>query len=291
MWWGIAFLSPWLVGLATLWLLPMAVSLYYSFTDYNPVTPDVINGVGLANYIKVFTDQEAMWSAGVTLRYALIAVPFGVFVPLLIAILVNNKGLKGKTGFRMLFYMPSIVPAVASTVIFLRVFNTDFGWVNRLLGSIGITGPGWFFEPGWIPITLTLLSMWYIGGGMIAYMAALQNVPTELYEAAKVDGANALSRFFNITMPMISGVIFFQIIFGVIGAMQYFGNALLIGGTNGNPDRLTLFYNVFLYREGWIFNKMGYASAMAWVLFAFASIITIVLFATQKKWVFYATGD
>jgi multiple sugar transport system permease protein len=291
MWWGIAFLSPWLIGLGVLWLLPMAVSLYYSFTNYNPVAADKTRIIGLDNYIEALTDPIALHAAFVTLRYSVIVVPFSIIVPLLIAMLVNAKNLKGKTGYRMLFYLPTIIPAIAATLIFLRVFNSQTGWINRILGIFGIEGPSWFYDASYIPIALTILSLWYIGGAMIAYIAALQNVPTELYEAATVDGASPVRRFLNITLPMISPVIFFQLVFGVIAALQYFGNALLIGGVNGNPNRETLFYNVFLYRAGWIFNEMGYASALAWLLFLFASAITIALFATQRKWVYYASGD
>lgn len=289
--WGLLLLSPWLIGLVFLWLLPMGVSLYYSVTNFDPVKPEATQFIGLANFTRIFTDEVALWAGFVTFRFMFIYVPFGIVIPLLIALLVSNKSLPTRGIYRFLFYLPSIIPGIAATLIFLRVFNVETGWINRLLAGIGIQGPSWFWDANWVTVTLTMLEFWYIGAGMIQYIAALQNVPLELYEAAKVDGAGPVYRFFRITLPLISSVIYYRLVFAIIFAMQYFGNALLVGGLSGNPDRATLFYNVYLYRAGWTLNEMGYASALAWFLFVLAGGVTIFLFASQKKWVFYQTGD
>lgn len=288
---GLTMLAPWLVGLLFLWILPMGISLYFSFTNYDPVKADQIKFVGLDNFTRIFTDEVAIWSGFVTFRFMFIYVPFSVIMPLLIALMITNKTLPIRGVFRFLFYLPSIIPGIAATLIFLRVFNVQTGWVNRILGGFGIEGPSWFWDANWVTITLVILEFWFIGAGMIQYIAALQNVPLEMYEAAKVDGAGPFRRFFQITLPLISSVIFYRLVFALIFAMQYFGNAMLVGGLSGNPDRNTLFYNVYLYRAGWTLNEMGYASALAWFLFILAGAVTIGLFASQKKWVFYATGD
>ncbi len=287
--WGLIFLSPWLFGLVFLYLMPMLVSLVFSFTNLDPINAADVKFIGFSNYLRMLQDPDILTSAVVSLKFGLLAVPLRIITALLAALLVNAKRLSGKTIFRVLFYLPAMIPAVAAGLVFTRLFNPATGWINALIGLLGIEGPNWFGDPKVIVWGLVLLALWAIGPGMIQDIAAFQNVPTELYEAAKVDGANPFYQFFRITLPLISGVIFFQILFGFIFALQYFEVAYLLGDGRGNPDKATLFYNLYLYRNAWVFNDMGYAAAMAWVLFAVAIVVTVLLFRSQKRWVYYAT--
>ncbi len=239
--WGLIFLSPWFIGLAGFTLLPIVSTLYFSFTDYNMVRPNETHLVGLANYARLFSDPQVGQSMLVTIRFAFIAVPLGLIVPLLFAVLVNSKHL-----------------------IAANVYRTP---------------------------ALNLLGLWGVGNSMLILLAALQGVPTELYEAAIVDGANAVQRFFRITIPMISPVIFYNVTLGVIFAFQYFVVALLIGGRNGDPNGATLFFNLHLYRTGFVFNEMGYASTLAWVLFLIVMTLTVLLFTIGQRFVYYASPD
>jgi multiple sugar transport system permease protein len=289
--WGLIFLSPWFIGLACFALLPIVSTLYFSFTDYNMVRPNETHFVGLANYARLFSDPLVAQSMGVTVKFALIAVPLGLIVPLLFAVLVNSKHLLAPNIFRTLFFMPTIIPVVASVMIFQGVLNAQSGWINLALGKLGIEGPRWLNDAAWVLPALNLIGLWGVGNSMLILLAALQGVPTELYEAAIVDGANVVQRFFRITIPMISPVIFYNVTLGVIFAFQYFVVALLIGGRNGDPQGATMFFNLHLYRTGFVFNEMGYASTLAWVLFLIVMTLTVLLFTIGQRFVYYASPD
>ena len=286
--WGLIFLSPWLFGLIFLYAMPMLASLVFSFTDLNPINASEAKFIGIDNYLRLLNDPDIAASAMVSIKFGLLAVPLRIISAMLAALLVNARRLSGKTVFRILFYLPAMIPAIGAGLVFSRLFNPTTGWINALIGLLGIDGPNWFGDPKVIVWGLVLLALWALGPGMIQDIAAFQNVPTELYEAAKVDGANPFYQFFRITLPLISNVIFFQILFGFIFALQYFEVAYLLGDGRGNPDGATMFYNLLLYRNAWVFNDMGYAAAMAWVLFIVACVVTILLFRSQKRWVFYA---
>jgi multiple sugar transport system permease protein len=292
--WGLLFLSPWLIGLVAFQLLPILSTVFLSFTDYNAnkeFTFSNINFVGLQNYAHLFTDPEFSQSLGVTLRFVVIAVPLGLIIPLCFALLLNSKHLIAKNVFRTLFYLPTIIPIVAGAMVFTGVLNADSGWINLLLKSLGIPGPSWFNDPAWVIFALNILALYGVGNAMIILLAGLQGVPTEIYEAATVDGATWSSRFLRITIPMISPVIFYNITLGVIGAFQYFVPAMLIGGRDGNPQGATLFYNLHFYREAFVFNNMGYASVLALVLFVLVLILTAFMFYFAQKTVYYAGTD
>jgi multiple sugar transport system permease protein len=290
--WGLGFLTPWFIGLACFTLLPIIATLYLSFTNYNLVQPDQTRFVGLSNYVRMFGDPLVLQSLGVTVKFALIAVPLGLIVPLLFAVLVNSKHLISPNIFRTLFFMPTIIPVVASVMVFQGVLNAQSGWINLALQSLfGIEGPRWLNDEKWVLPALNLLGLWGVGNSMLILLAALQSVPTELYEAAIVDGANAVQRFFRITVPMISPVIFYNVTLGVILSFQYFVVALLIGGRNGDPNGATLFYNLHLYRTGFVFNEMGYASTLAWTLFVIVMVLTVLLFTIGQRFVYYASPD
>jgi len=293
--WGLLFLLPWLIGFFAFQLLPILFTAFLSFTDYTATSEFKLgnfNFVGLANYKNLFADPIALPSMGVTLKFALIGIPLGLVVPLGLALLTNSRRLVGSSFFRTLFYLPTVIPVVAGAIIFNGVLNGQSGWLNLLLKAIGIADPPrWFTDPAWAGVALNLLAVWATGNAMIILLASLQGVPTELYEAATVDGAGPVSRFFNITVPMISPVIFYNVTIGVIGAFQFFVPALLIGGVNGDPQQSLLFFPMHFYREAFVFSHMGYGSVLALVIFVVTMAATGVLFFFGQRLVYYASGD
>lgn len=292
--WGYAFLLPWIIGFLGFQLLPIVMTIFLSFTDYSGTKQFALGNfsfVGLANYGRLFTDIYAVPAMLVTLKYALIGVPLGLVVPLLFAVLVNSKHLLGANLFRTFFFMPTIIPVVAGTIIFGGVLNAQSGWINLLLKGIGIANPPrWFSDPVWAVPALNLLGIWAVGNAMLILLASLQGVPTELYEASTIDGANGVQRFFNITIPMISPVIFYNLTLNVIGAFQYFVPAMLIGGLEGNPQRSLLFFPLHFYRQAFVFSDMGYGSVLALLLFVITMVATAILFFVVQRRVYYAGG-
>jgi multiple sugar transport system permease protein len=292
--WGFLFLSPWIIGFAAFQLLPILSTVFLSFTDYS-ATKEFAAGnfsfIGLDNYKHLFSDPNFGQSLGVTLKFALIAVPLGFIVPLGFAVLLNSKHLLAKNVFRTLFFLPTVIPIVAGAMVFSGVLNAQSGWINLSLKALGIEGPRWMADPNWALPALNLLGLWGVGNAMLILLAGLQGVPTEILEAARVDGANWFQRFFAITIPMISPVIFYNVTLGVINAFQYFVPAMLIGGRNGDPQGATLFYNLHFYREAFVFNNMGYASVLALVLFAIVMIMTAIMFSWGQRMVFYAGSE
>jgi multiple sugar transport system permease protein len=281
---GLAFIAPWLLGFLIFTLYPMLASLYYSFTQYNILKPP--RWIGLNNYIELFTDDPLMLVAfGNTLYYIAFAIPLSIVVGLCLAILLNSK-VKGLAVYRTIFYMPTIVPAVASSILWMWLLDPQIGIINSLLAFIGIEGPGWLVNPSWSKPALIMMGVWGVGGDMVIYLAGLQGIPQELYESADLDGASALRKNLSITIPMLSPVIFFTLIMGLIGAFQYFTQAYIM--TNGGPMDSTLFYSLSLYNNAFRYYKMGYASAQAWVLFAIIFGATMIAFKTSGKWVFYS---
>jgi multiple sugar transport system permease protein len=293
-WWGYFFLLPWVIGFLAFQLLPIVSTIFLSFTDYNATkefAPGNFALVGLANYARLFSDPDLVRSMGVTLKFALIAVPVGLVVPLMFAVLVNSKHLIAPNVFRTLIFLPTVIPVVAGTMVFQGVLNADSGWINGLLGVFGLPGPRWLSDPTWAVPALVLLGLWGVGNAMLIYLGALQSVPTEIFEASAIDGANGVQRFFFITLPMISPIIFYNVTLGLIGAFQYFVPAMLLGGRNGDPQGSTLFYNLHFYRQAFVFNDMGYASVLALLLFVVVMVFTILLFRFGQQGVYYAGGD
>jgi multiple sugar transport system permease protein len=284
--WGVVFISPWIVGFLLFSLLPMAASLVLSLTNFDPRRPGEIQFIGLANYLQMLRDPVLIESLQVTLRFTVLVVPITLAFALGVAILVNNKLLVGRSIFRTLFYMPLQIPVVASTIVWMGVLNARSGWLNQALGGIGLTGPDWINSPVWVGPALALMGLWGIGNMMLIFLAGLQSVPTELYDAAKVDGAGPVSSFRHVTLPIISPVLFYNLIIALIAAFQYFTQAYVLGNGRGDPGGATLFYNLNLYREGFAYFHMGYASALAWVLFVVVLSLTFFLFRTSRSWVF-----
>lgn len=280
---GYAFISPWLIGFLAFTAYPFLTSIYLSFTRYNIVKPPVWIGAG--NYQTLVTGDPLFWkSLGVTFQFAFVAVPLGVVLGVALALLLNLN-LRGMGIYRTIFFLPSILPTVATSVVFLWLFNPEIGLINRLLRVVGVTGPEWLQSPTWALPSLVLLSLWAVGGSMVIYLAGLKDIPAHLYEAATIDGANAWQRLRHVTLPMLSPVIFFNLVMGLIGVFQYFTEAYIM--TQGGPEDSTHFYALYLFERAWRYLDMGYASAMAWVLFMIIMVFTGVLFGTQRKWVHY----
>ena len=290
--WGLLFLSPWFIGFVAFTALPILASLVFSLTNYNPIHPEDIRFIGLTNYARLFKDPNMVKAAGVTLRFALLSVPVSLILPLSLAVLVNSKNLFGKNLFRTLFYMPTMIPVVVGVMVWGGILNSESGWLNRAIEFIfNVQGPRWYQDEAWIVPTITIMGIWGVGGTMLVMLAGLQNVPTELYEAATVDGASAVQKFGLVTLPMITPVIFYNLILSVIGAFQSFIPGYIIGNGRGDPNGATLFYNLYLFLQGWFYLDMGYAATLAWVMFLIVLLLTILLFWSQKRWVYYAGGD
>lgn len=279
---GLGFASPWLLGLSLFTLYPVAAALFYSFCDYSILTAPVYNG--LENYQRLAADDLFWKSLRNTLYFAAFSVPMGAIVSLSLALLLNQD-VRGRTFFRTVFYLPSIVPVIASSMLWLWIFNGQYGLLNYTLTPIldvfGLKPPIWLADPAWAKPALVLMSLWGTGNTMIIFLAGLQNVPRELYEAAEIDGAGVWRKFWHITLPQISPVIYFNVIMGLIGALQVFTQAFVISGgtTDGNPGRSTLFYAVYLFDNAFYKLRMGYASAMALILFMI--IITLTWLASK----------
>ncbi len=268
---GYFMLSPWLVGFLVFTLGPMIASVYFSFCEYKVIQPP--RWIGLANYQRMFADELFWKSLTVTTKYTLTSVPLGIVAALLVAVLLNQK-IPGARFFRTIFYLPSVVSGVAVALVFAWIFNYRFGILNYIISFAGIRGPDWLGRPQWALWAFVLMSLWGIGGNMIILLAGLQGVPVSLHEAAEIDGASAWRRFWQITIPMISPAILFVSIMSIIGSWQVFTQAYIM--TGGGPANATLFYLLYLYRNAFSWFEMGYASAMAWVLFVIILLCTLV---------------
>ena len=300
---GLLYISPWLVGFFIFTFLPIIASLIFSFTDLN-ITDGILSSpefVGLKNYQQMFNDPQ-IWTGGesgtagslwITIKFGLINLPIGIFLPLGLAMLMNSIYLKGSMAFRSLFYMPYIVPFVAAVFLWGGMLNPETGWINRSLMSIGIPRevlPNWANDVNWVYPAYVLMGIWGIGNAMLIMLAGLQGVPTALYDAAKVDGANAWQTFRNVTFPMISPVIFYNLVLSVVFLFQYFLVPLVVNNGTGRPGGATMFFNLYLYKTFFTFQNMSYGSALAWLLFVLILVVTIFLFGTAKYWVYYAGG-
>ncbi|MEV4822005.1 sugar ABC transporter permease [Micromonospora sp. NPDC049274] len=289
---GYVFLSPWLIGLMGVTAVPMLLSLYLSFTNYDILTPfSEVEWVGLANYERMFTADPSYWHAvRVTLTFALIAVPLKLAAALGVALLLN-RAWRGVGLFRGLFYLPSLLGgSVALAIVWVSMFNRD-GAFNSLLSLVGVEGKPWVNDPDWALETLMVLAVWQFGAPMVIFLAGLKQVPTELYEAASVDGAGRFRQFRNVTLPMLSPVIFFNLVLETINGFQGFTAAFVLSNGTGGPVDSTLMYTLNLYITGFTELQMGYASAMAWVFLLAIAVITAILFSTGRFWVHYSDGE
>jgi multiple sugar transport system permease protein len=284
--WALVFLSPWLIGFLVFSAGPMLASLLLSFTEYDVLNPP--EWIGLNNYVTMFSDDRLVRSIGNTFFYAALHVPLALAIALFLALLLDRAS-RAAGFFRTVFYLPSITPAVATGVLWLWLLNPQSGLINRGLAMIGIDGPGWTTDPTWIKPGIVVMSLWGLGNTVVLYFAALRNVPTHLYEAARIDGAGAWQQFRHVTLPMISGTIFFTLVIGTITALQLFTEVytMYFRGQESGVSEDALFYVIYLFRQAFEFLNMGYASAMSWLLFLIVLAITLVQMRLSKRWVYY----
>ncbi len=293
-WAGYLFIAPWCIGFLVFTAGPMLASLLISFTSWTMLSPP--SWVGLENFERLFAEDplflRSLWN---TVFYVLLSVPFGTVLALGLALLLDQK-VKGMSIFRTIFFLPSVTNVVAISILWLWVFNPEFGLLNSALRLVGIEGPLWLQSELWAKPALVLMSLWSVGGSMIIFLAALQGVPHELHEAAQIDGAGAVRRFLHITLPMISPALFFSLIMGLIGGFQVFTQAFVMTGTaqpgsEGGPNNATLFMVLYLYKKAFMDFKMGYASALAWVLFFIILVLTLLQKRLGQRWVHYEAGE
>jgi len=301
--WGYIFLSPWIVGFLAFSLIPMVATLVFSFTNIELNSNQPVQFVGLKNWQDMIADPQVAASLRVTLSFALLQLPLAVILPFLVALLINSKRLIAPGLFRVLFFMPYTVPFVAGVVIWEQMENPTSGWIasfiqgiNRLLSfvlsplnvSVNMTPPTWLNDPSLIYPALVLLGLWGIGGGMIVYLGGLQGIPTELYDAAKIDGAGWWGQLRNVTLPMLSPVFLYTLVLSIVDVLQYFLVVQVINNGTGEPAGTTNFYNLYLYKTFFTYGHEGYASAMAWLLFVITLVITLGVFLSARRWVYYA---
>ena len=287
---GYVFISPWLIGFLGLTLFPIGFSLVMAFMRWPAIGRP--RWIALSNFQRMFSDGLVWHSLRVTLYYVVISAPLGVVIGLAIALLMNTK-IPGVNVFRTAYYLPSLVTMAAQAVLWYYVFQPKHGLLNVALGWFGIRGPAWLASPSWVMPAFVIMGMWHVGGAMVTYLAGLQSVPTEMYESAKIDGANLFQRLMRITLPMISPVIFYNLIQRIIGCFQVFALAYMLfggarGGDSANPARHAAhFYMLYLYEKAFLLFEFGYASALAWFLFIIILAATLLVFRSSSAWVFY----
>jgi multiple sugar transport system permease protein len=281
--WGYFFIAPWIIGFIIFTLGPVLASLGLSFMDYELISAPTWRG--LRNYAELIT-QDRLFGLSLynTIYYTLFSVPLGIIAAFLLALLLNVK-LPGMNLYRTVFYLPAVTAGVAVSLLWIWLFNPQFGLINYLLRSLGLPGPGWLVDPAWSKPAFIMMSVWAVGGTAVIFLAGLQGVPRSLYEAAEIDGANTWQRFRNVTIPMMTPVIFFNMIVGIIGSFQVFTSAYVM--TQGGPRESTLFYVLYLFRQGFKLLRMGYAAAMAWILFIIIIVLTLIQLRLSRKWVYY----
>ena len=285
---GYGFIMLWLIGLFVFTLIPMLFSLFLSFCKWDIVTGlSTIKFIGLENFQKIFDDSKFYKALEVTFKFCLISIPFYQIASLLVAMLLNMR-IKFMRTFRLIFFLPSIIPTIASSMIWTQILGKD-GLINQGLALIGIQGPAWLNTPSTALYGLILMGVCGIGNTIIIYLSGLQGVGEELYEASSIDGANSFQRFFKITLPMISPTIFFNVVMAVISSFQYFTQAFVM--TEGGPLNSTLFYNLYLYTKAYKELKMGYAAALAWIMFIIILFFTLLVIKSSSFWVYYQNDD
>lgn len=281
---GYLFILPWIIGILVFFIGPVGYAVYISFTKWSVIGDPV--WVGLDNYIKIFHDEQFYNSLAVTVKYALFAIPLGIIASFTIAFILNSN-IKGLSFYRTIYYLPAVVSGVAVALLWRWVLDPEYGLVNSLLANIGIQGPGWLSDPKWVLPSYILVAIWGAGGGMITYLVGLKDVPSSLYESAEIDGAGFFAKLFKITIPLMSPIFFYNLVMGIIGSFRKFTDAYILGGA-GNQGK---FYLVYLYENAFKYFKMGYATALAWILFIIILILTLVIFKSSDLWVYYEAGE
>lgn len=286
-WIGYLFIMPWLISFLWFDLIPFALNVYLSLTDYSVGTAAWPNWVGLANYVEMFTrDDRFRLSISNTIYYMGLSVPLGLIVAFGIALLLNAR-IRGQTVYRTIYYIPSLVPVVATSIIFFGMFNTRYGVLNQMLALIGIQPIRWLSRPEWIKPSMIIMSLWGFGAQMVIFLAGLQGISQELYEAVEVDGGGAWHKLRYVTVPMMTPSIFFNLVIGVINSFQVFTSVFVLLGTSGGPLNSGLFYVVHIYNNAFRHFLMGYASALSLILFLIILVFTLLLVRTSGRWVYY----
>ena len=286
---GLLFVLPWLIFLLVFTAYPVLGTFALSFTDYAVFAPP--NWIGLDNYQRMFTQDPSFWTAVKNSAfYAAVSVPLRLVLALLLA-LVLNLGVRGISVYRVIFYLPALVPPVAATIVFMLMFNYDTGPINIALRAIGLSPPDWLRDPAWAKPALIILGLWPLGVEVLVFLAGLKEIPQDLLDAAAVDGAGRWRRLVGITIPLLTPVILFNLVIGVIYSFQVFTPALIIGDTTGEPLESTLMYMVLIYRNAFRYFSMGYATAQAMVLFVFVALLTLLIFRSARAWVHYEGGE
>ncbi|MHB0878599.1 MAG: carbohydrate ABC transporter permease [Anaerolineae bacterium] len=276
------FIAPWLIGFVLFRAGPLLAAVWLSFVKWEIVTPPV--WVGFANWAAMPRDPLFWQSLKVTTLYTMAVVPLSVVLGFMLAFLMNQD-VKGVTVFRTIYYLPSVTSGVAISMLWIWIFNPDFGLLNYFLSMVGITGPAWLFDPQWVVPAFIFMSLWGLGSTTIIYLAGLQGIPTQLYEAAEMDGANGWRKLLHVTVPMMTPIVFFNLVMNVIGTFQVFTSAFVM--TQGGPRNASLFYVLYLFRNAFQYFEMGYAASLAWVLFAIIGFFTVIIFSTSNRWVYY----
>ncbi len=285
--WGYLFIAPAIIGLFLFFFGPMLYSLYMSFFEWDVITTPEF--VGLKNYKLLYEDPLVFHSLGVTLHFTLLAVPLGNIVSLFLATMLNTNKIKGLSVFRTIFYIPSITPVVASSILWTFMFNPMFGVLNGILNAMGLDSQGFIADPDQVILCLVVMSIWASGNTVIIYLAGLQGIPTELYEALTVDGGNIWDKFWHITLPLLSPIVFYNVLMAMIGSLQTFTQGYLM--TGGGPENASLFYVLNLYNTAFKNSQMGFANAQAWLMFVVVGALTAFVFWVSKKWVYYGGSN
>ena len=287
--WGLLFLSPWVIGFLAFIAIPMIATLAFTFTNVKLTQTDPLHFVGLDNYAKLIADPQTWDSLRITLTFALLQLPIAVLVPFAVALMLNSRSLRGSDLFRILWFLPYVVPFVAGVLIWQSMLNPNSGWLDQILELVGVANPpNWLNDPAFIFPGLLFIGIWGIGGGIIVNLAGLKGIPSELYDAAAIDGAGWLGSLRHVTIPMMSPVFLYVIVLGIVDVLQYFLVPLVLNNGTGEPGGQTLFYNLEIYKTFFTYQDMSYGATLAWLLFAVTLVISLVVFKASRRWVYYA---
>ncbi|MQM24036.1 carbohydrate ABC transporter permease [Glycomyces albidus] len=292
--WGYAFISPWLIGFLLFWAVPIGASLVFSTLDFQLTDPDATTFAGTSNWERALSDPDTWTALAATFRFTVLFLPLSLVTALGLALLLNSEHLKFTGFFRLLFYAPSMIPLVAGVLIWQQVLNPQTGWVNRLIGLAGVDATGtdgirWFDNPILVLFAFSFIGLWGIGNAMMVNLAGLQSIPTELYEAAAIDGAGWWRRLRSVTLPLLSPIMFYNLVIGSVAILQYFVVPWVLFGATGRPGGASRFLLVHFYQQAFVFGDMGYGAALAWLIFIVVAVFTGVLFGTSRYWVHYGT--
>ncbi|WP_335988192.1 carbohydrate ABC transporter permease [Glycomyces sp. MUSA5-2] len=292
--WGYFFISPWILGFLLFSAVPIGASLVFSTLDFQLTDPGATTFAGTSNWERALADPDTWTSLAATFRFTVLFLPLSMVVALALALLLNSKHLRATAFFRLLFYAPSMIPLVAGVLIWQQVLNPQTGWVNRLIGLTGVHATGtdgirWFDNPVLVLFAFSFIGLWGIGKSMVVNLAGLQGIPTELYEAAEIDGAGWWRRLRSVTLPLLSPIIFFNLVIDSVAILQYFVVPWVLFGATGRPDGASRFLLVNFYQQAFVFGDMGYGAALAWIIFIVVAVLTGVLFGTSRYWVHYGT--